>query len=106
MSGEKLVRDKIPEIIAETGATPIYHTAVGDDIRVSAVNKVLEESQEVASANNRTDVVAELADLQEAIMHLQNIEGITFDEVESARVKKIEQRGGFDLNIILDKVEE
>ena len=42
----KLVRDKIPEIIKETGAQCEYHVATGEDLKQALYNKLTEEINE------------------------------------------------------------
>lgn len=99
---EKLIRDKIPDIVSSKGETLNIRTAVGDEFRNFLLDKILEEAAEVRSAQNEEELAEELADLLTVIKgigdHL-NIE----DKIFEAAKKKYEERGGFEKGIILIK---
>lgn len=48
------------------------------------------------------DKPEELADILEVLRAVAETKGITFDELEKMRVKKKEERGGFEKGIILE----
>ncbi|MCF7835162.1 nucleoside triphosphate pyrophosphohydrolase [Candidatus Gracilibacteria bacterium] len=99
MEYNKLVRDKIPEIIIENGSTPITHIATGEEIFEMLKLKLTEEMKEYLESNDPE----ELADILEVIYSLAQYQNITIQEIEKIRLEKKEKRGGFSQNIILEK---
>lgn len=96
----KLVRDRIPEIIRESGIE--CETAVLSDAeyRQALRLKLIEEAGEAAEASGE-DLVAELADLYEVIDALRASYGISGDRILNAQAKRRETRGGFAQKIML-----
>ncbi|ARU60068.1 phosphoribosyl-ATP pyrophosphohydrolase [Tumebacillus avium] len=102
----KLVRDRIPEIIEKNGRTPI-HTVLDDEGYKSELRtKLQEEMQEYLAAEEAKDSVEELADLLEVIFALGKVHGASEEELMVVRAKKAEERGGFDKRLYLERVEE
>ncbi len=97
----KLVRDRIPEIIKQDGQTPYTHTASGLELEKALWKKVEEEIKEFQVSKDPR----ELADILEVIYALANFYGVKPDELESIRKQKAKERGGFCQNIILERVE-
>ena len=58
--------------------------------------KLLEESQELAQAADRDELLGELADVSEVLRAITAAHGFSLEEVEAARLKKKDARGGFD----------
>ena len=98
----KLIRDKIPEIIMERGAVPITKNVDNEEFEELLKEKLREESEEFID-NNKTD---ELVDILEIVYKLADLKGIDQDELENLRVEKQQKRGGFDKGIFLEKVVE
>lgn len=101
MKYDKLVRDKIPQIIKEKGSNSIIHIA--DDIEYweKLKAKLQEEVDEVLEDTN---IDEELADLLEVIHAIVDFKWIKFEELEQIMLKKREERGGFKGKIILEEV--
>ena len=97
----KLVRDKIPEIIAASGAKLKMHTLTDEEHLQALIEKLGEEYQEFKEAVN----VEELADLQEVILALASILG-SHEQLETVRADKAAKRGAFKKKIFLESVEE
>jgi len=91
----KLVRDRIPEIIEQAGSRYEIEVMPDADYRVALRQKVIEEAQEVAIATSLDELIKELADLQEVIDALYLVEGIERSNVAQVQKKRREQRGGF-----------
>ena len=102
----KLVRDKIPEIIRQDGKEPVVRIMEKAEFVSELKAKLVEESNEVASAEDREHFIDELADVKEVLNALFATEEITEEEVELARVAKAEKRGGFEDRLMLEKVDE
>lgn len=96
----KLIRDKIPEIIQKDGKK--YEVVVLQDSEFDEAlrNKLIEESQEVIKADDET-LLAELADLQEIILALMSFHGIEQEEFETVRLQRLQTRGGFEKKLKL-----
>ncbi|MBE6626486.1 MAG: phosphoribosyl-ATP pyrophosphohydrolase [Ruminococcaceae bacterium] len=97
MALQKLVRDKIPEIIRCSGEEPV--TRIMDDGEyLIALEKKLDE--EVAEYHESHDV-EELADVLEVVYALCEAQGKTIDDLMRVYSKKHEERGGFKEKIFL-----
>lgn len=97
----KLVRDKIPEIIKEKGGDPEFE--ILDDVSYLKLlnNKLIEECNEVITAETKDDKTEELADLLEVIMAISKFMDVDFDTIDRVRQEKKAKRGGFDSKILL-----
>ena len=98
----KLVRDKIPEIILATGKTPKVCKLDGVKFYNELNKKLLEEVQEFIEADN----IEELADIMEVLDAILEKKGISYEEVRDVQRAKREKRGGFKEGIFLQWVEE
>lgn len=98
----KLVRDKIPEIIEQDGKKCTVHV-LDDEEYIKALDaKLDEELAEYHKAQN----VEELADLLEVLYAAAEARGIAKDELEAVMVKKAENRGQFKEKLFLESVIE
>jgi len=97
----KLVRDRIPEIILKKGRYPVTHIASNREYAVKLKEKLLEEVKEYLQSNSK----AELIDILEIIYALCDVHKITKEKIEQMRRKKNLERGRFLERIILEKVE-
>jgi predicted house-cleaning noncanonical NTP pyrophosphatase (MazG superfamily) len=99
MEHNKLVRDKIPEIIKEKKAVPITHIASDDEYWQKLKEKLQEEVDEFKKDENDE----EIADILEVIHAICDFKKIDKNNLELLRKKKAEERGGFKNKIILDE---
>ena len=102
----KLVRDKIPEIIVKDGCTPKVKILSQEDFEKALREKFVEESKELELSKTKEDTIKELSDLEELIRSLTKLVGSSFDEVESVRLKRLTDRGGFEKKLFLEYVDE
>lgn len=102
----KLVRDKIPEIIKSKGEFPDVSQLSADDFKMALKAKMVEESQELNEATDRSEVLNELSDIAELIRAVAQNYEIPLEEIESYRLKKLRERGGFEKRLRLNSVEE
>ena len=105
MSYNKLVRDKIPDIIRNNGEEPITRILTDYDFKIELEKKLQEELNEVLESSGN-DRIEELADMLEVITSLAGLEGKTLNDVINICNKKSEKRGGFQERIYLCGVEE
>ena len=96
----KLVRDRIPEIIAQQGDVPEYEI-LDDASYYAALNKKLQEELDEYFQDYS---VEELADIVEVIYAIVNHQGKSVSDFEQIRLKKHDKRGGFDKKIALIEV--
>lgn len=101
----KLVRDKVPEIILQSGRVPNVRILDPGDYRRALCEKLLEEVDELALAASAVEVIEEAADVLEVLTALAGSHNITLDRVVSAAQSKREERGGFDMRLWLETVE-
>jgi predicted house-cleaning noncanonical NTP pyrophosphatase (MazG superfamily) len=102
----KLVRDRIPEIIEATGKK--FSTSILDEEQYikELKKKSLEELEEYHEAETNKDALEELADVLEIMHALASVHGSSIEEVERIRKEKAEKRGGFQEKIFLIEVED
>ncbi len=98
----KLVRDRIPEIIKYSGKCCITETLSNEDYLRMLDAKLDEELAEYLQDQN----IEELADLLEVIRATTIARGYTLEELEHMRVEKADKRGGFEKRILLKEVFE
>lgn len=98
----KLVRDRIPEIIEASGKTCITETLSDDEYLKMIDAKLDEELAEYHKDQN----IEELADLLEVIRAAVKARGYTLEELEQVRAAKEEKRGRFEKKILLKEVME
>ncbi len=96
----KLVRDRIPEIIREQGHDYSIEIMSDADFELALREKLVEEAVEVKSADIE-HLVTELADLQEVITHLMSTYNISQETLEQEQQKRHLERGGFEKKIRL-----
>lgn len=96
----KLVRDKIPEIIEASGKTCETEILSDEDYLQMLDKKLDEELAEYHKDQN----IEELADLLEVLYATATARGYSIEELEQMRIKKQKARGGFDKKILLKTV--
>lgn len=99
MKFDKLVRDRIPEIIARDGKKAVTRTLTDEEYKIYLEKKLDEEVKEFHESKS----IEELADILEVISALSDIYG-TFFEMLSVRLVKIAERGGFYEKILLEEI--
>ena len=97
----KLVRDRIPDIIRRDGERPITHIAEGKEYEEALADKLQEEIVEFLENPS----AEEAADVFEVIQAICALKGVDISKLEETRQKKADERGGFKDRIILDRIE-
>jgi len=90
----KLVRDRIPDTIRESGREPVVRRLDAEEFRPALLAKLAEESAELAAAAG-PDVLGELADVLEVLRALTEDSGLAWAEVEDQARGKARERGAF-----------
>lgn len=95
-SYNKLVRDRIPTIIASRGDSCRITVLDKEQYKSELRIKLMEEIEEYYLTDHDEEALTELADVLEVIMALSKVHGSTPEQLESKRVEKQKQRGGFE----------
>ncbi len=101
----KLVRDRIPEMIRKSGREYKTVTLSKTEYQQALLQKLIEEAQEVATAND-ADLATEIADLLEVVDALLTSYGISHSQIKLERDQKRATKGDFDQQIMLLWTEE
>lgn len=100
----KLVRDRIPDIIRQAGNRPATRIAADAELPALLEEKLVEELAELQEPGaNRAE---ELADILEVVLAMAAREGLSPGQLYALRHKKRDERGGFDDGVVLEWVEE
>ncbi|MCH7322615.1 nucleoside triphosphate pyrophosphohydrolase [Solibacillus sp. MA9] len=102
----KLVRDKILEIIEADELAYNARKLEHNELLYEVKAKMIEEAKEFHTANTTHESVEELADVLELVHTALSALGVTFEELEVVRQQKKEKRGGFEKAIYLVDVED
>lgn len=105
MSYNKLVRDKIPEIIKSNGEIPITRTLSDEEYKIELEKKLKEELEEVLSSTG-IDRIEELADMLEVMIALARLEDKSLEDIIETCDDKREKRGAFVKKIYLSGVKK
>ena len=98
----KLVRDKIPEIIQKDSKDCVIRNISDEEKLNYLFEKLFEESEELKSSRT----IEELADVQEVINAIAKELNISLEELEKVRKQKALERGGFEKGIVLIETTE
>lgn len=102
MKYNKLVRDDIPEIIAQEGKSVSYRILNEDEYKVALEEKLDEEVIEYYDSKS----VEEIADIVEVLNAIIKANGHSRLEVFITRMKKKMVNGGFERRVFLEEVKE
>ena len=95
----KLVRDKIPDIILKDNELPVTRI-LDDEEFIKELNKKLqEEVNEYLEGEN----IEEMVDILEVIRAILEYKMVSYEEIEDKRKKKAQKRGAFKDKIYLEK---
>lgn len=118
---DKLIRDKIPEIIKSNGKSCEISVLSDHEYQKYLYSKLQEEVDEFLEEEKRDShlrtnkdtklsslekdsSLEELADISEVILAILKLKGKSFESLEKIRMEKLENRGGFEKKICLNKV--
>ena len=98
---DKLVRDKIPDIIHDQGKGVCFRVLNETELKEYLEKKLDEEVAEF----HKSKSAEELADILEVVAALCNVYA-TYEQVKVMQIDKFLERGGFKRKICLMEVEE
>ncbi len=98
----KLVRDRIPEIITSDNCSCVTRIMEDDEYLESLNSKMQEELKEYLESGE----VEELADLEEVLRAILDFKKVSYADFEKIRNNKVEKRGAFKKKIFLESASE
>jgi len=102
----KLIRDRILEIIKAVGEKPYWRVLGKKEYTKKIKKKILEEAKELTKAKNKKEIVNEIVDIQELIDVLVSELGLTKLQIQKQQKVKNKKRGGFRKKLFLIKTEK
>lgn len=100
---DKLVRDRIPEIIKKDGKVAVIKVVKNDE---EYYKRLLEKLQEEINEFIETPNIEEAADILEVFNALIEFKNINIDNVINERIKKFLLKGGFEKRIVLREIKK
>ena len=97
----KLVRDKIPDVIEKSGGKYLVKRLGLSDYRKELIKKVGEESDGVVQAKDRIGIIDELGDLLDVVDELRTTLKIKASEITASRKAAFIKKGGFKKKLFL-----
>lgn len=101
----KLVRDKIPQIIKQRGNSCELKELNTEEYLTMLNVKLQEELDEYIEAKGN-EQIAELADLVEVVYAILTSKGVSIEDFEKIRLSKKDERGGFENRLMLVSVDD
>jgi predicted house-cleaning noncanonical NTP pyrophosphatase (MazG superfamily) len=103
----KLVRDKIPEIIEADGKKTEIKTLEQKEFATALFAKLQEEVEEcISSQGNEEELAKEIGDVYEVLEAISDHYGLDVEVIKKIKAERKEKRGGFEKRIFLESVEE
>lgn len=99
MQYNKLVRDKIPEVLNGKNIPNKFHIADEIEYEEKLFHKLLEEASDLVTERN----ISELGDVYEVLDAIKTLKGISDEEIATAREIKNRDKGKFEKRIILEE---
>ena len=94
----KLVRDKIPEIITKNNEVCKTRILTDEEYLSELNKKIKEEVDEYLESGE----IEELADIEEVLRAILDVKHYSYDDFENIRKRKVERKGAFKNKIFLE----
>lgn len=102
----KLVRDKMLPLFEKEGSVPTYTYLKDDNDYLDALTqKLIEELQEVFSSEDLDELIAELADFEEALTEFKQLLKIDLKQLETVKEQKRKERGTYGGRLFLEALD-
>ena len=101
---DKLVRDKIPEIIRAEGRQCVVESMSEEGYLVALLEKLVEEAVE-AKQSDPSHLLTEFADILEVMQSILAVQGTEWSSVVETQESRRSERGGFEKRLKLLWVE-
>lgn len=100
----KLVRDKIPEIIIKNGENPIVIVLTDEEMKKELIKKLFEEVNEIKNSIKRVDILEECSDVLSVIFAIAKQYDTSMEDLINLMKEKDNKRGTFNNNFYLKDV--
>ncbi|MDO8341389.1 MAG: nucleoside triphosphate pyrophosphohydrolase [Candidatus Woesebacteria bacterium] len=97
----KLVRDKIPEIIKSKDAKAKFRKLTSKQFKKYLLLKVEEEASALQTIKSKEEITNELADVIEVIEEIKKFMKISEKEINIEIKKNMDKKGGFNKRLFL-----
>jgi predicted house-cleaning noncanonical NTP pyrophosphatase (MazG superfamily) len=101
---DKLIRDRIPEIIKQEGRDFLAEPMQDAEFNEALLKKLIEESEEAVNAETK-DLIVEIVDLYEIIDALIELHNLSREDILSLQEERRNERGGYKKKLKLIWVE-
>jgi len=102
----KLIRDRILEIIRQAGEKPYWRVLNKKEYINKIKRKVLEEAKELTEARDKKEIINEIVDIQELIDVLVSQLSLKKSIIKRQQKIKNKKRGGFKKRLFLIKTKK
>jgi len=92
----KLWRDKLVDLSEQRGSKITWTRLNDEEFSEQLKLKLMEEAEEVCAANNKLELIEELADVLEVIDSFCEANKFTLQDVVDKQRQKHQERGGFE----------
>ena len=97
----KLVRDKIPQVIEKSGGTAKFKKLTSKQFENELLKKVGEESSALPGVKSKKELVSELADIFAVTDEIKKLKKVTDKEIKTAMDANMNRKGGFKKKLFL-----
>ncbi len=105
MNKEKLVRDKIPQIIEQSGKKCEIKILSEQEFKTALWEKLQEEVEEAIATQTTNELMEELADIYEVIDNILTTYNLDQQIIFQLQQEKRKNKGGFQKKIKVSKIE-
>ena len=91
----KLVRDKLRDEYIRLNQKAVYRELSKSEQSKELANKIIEEIKEIPTDGSKEEIMAELADAEQALDDFMQLHGISLTDVRAVQKKKFDKKGGF-----------
>jgi predicted house-cleaning noncanonical NTP pyrophosphatase (MazG superfamily) len=97
----KLVRDKIPEVIKKANGTAEFKKLTSKQFEKELLKKVGEEASALPFVKTNKEIASELADIRAVIDEIKKVRKITDEDIQKELTSNMERKGGFNKKLFL-----
>jgi len=103
---DKLVGNKVPNLIKKEGNIPVTHIASDTDYWFKLKGKLIEGSDELFSSNGVIEMTERMAQISQILKAIAEFADIDDRQIESMRELIEFRQGCFSKRIILDRIDK
>ncbi len=101
----KLIRNKLVEMYDDLGQGIVSRQLGGKGLQLALRDKIFEETSEIPiESGSRQDIIDEIADVEQVLDDLKSSLSITDDDVQQAKARKLDNKGGFSNGIFVETI--